>query len=322
MDKNIDRKITQNHTLEFSNTAVLFLIFNRLNTTKIVLDAIRDSRPSRIYIASDGPRDFIDGESEKVDNIRDYVVKNIDWDCKVKTLFRNENLGCKVAVSGAIDWFFKHEEMGIILEDDCLPSSSFFKFCHENLIKYKMDLRVSGISGSNFDSSLNLNHDDSYFFSEILYMWGWATWKRSWKLNKFFSDNYDNLTNKGQVDNVIRNKVANKKWLSESSKSIKGHIDTWDYQWLFANICHHKLAIYPSENLIKNIGFDENATHTKHVRDELIVSQKEIAFPLSHPNLIIRNNLYDQFFYSNIYGWASIKTRIINKIKKILNLYK
>jgi hypothetical protein len=298
---------------------VLFLIFNRIDTTKEVFESIKSAKPPKLYIASDGARKSKEGEEIIVNELRDYIIKSIDWNCEVITLFRNINLGCKAAVSGAVDWFFENEEMGIILEDDCLPSLSFFKFCQETLVKYKFDERVSGVSGSNFKSSLNLNNQDSYFFSEILYMWGWATWRRSWQLNKKFTENFLELRNKSQIDNVTSNKVANQMWMSESEKAIKGEIDTWDYQWLFANICDHKLAIYPSENLILNIGFDENATHTKHVRDELIVTQKQIDFPLTHPNFMIRNNNYDQFFYSNIYGWATIKTRIITKLKKIFN---
>ena len=124
------------------NTAVLFLVFNRLDTTKQVFEAIRQAKPPRLYIAADGVREAKDGEDEKVKAVRDYITSNIDWECEVKTLFREQNFGCKMAVSGAIDWFFQNEEMGIILEDDCLPSQSFFWFCQDLLEKYKNDTRV------------------------------------------------------------------------------------------------------------------------------------------------------------------------------------
>ena len=119
------------------NTAVLFLVFNRPDTTRQVFEAIRKAKPPRLYVAADGPREDHPGEDEKVREIRDYVMNNIDWDCEIKTLFRDKNLGCKYAVSGAITWFFENEEMGIILEDDCLPSQSFFWYCEELLKKYK-----------------------------------------------------------------------------------------------------------------------------------------------------------------------------------------
>jgi hypothetical protein len=144
------------------NTAVLFLVFNRLDVTKQVFQAIRQAKPPRLYIAADGARKNKEGEAAKVIAVRDHVLESIDWDCEVKTLFREENLGCKYAVSGAIDWFFEQEEMGIILEDDCLPSQSFFWFCEELLLRYKGDMRVGHIAGYNhFPGRVTAS---SYFF--------------------------------------------------------------------------------------------------------------------------------------------------------------
>ena len=125
MTNNLESNFTPPHPL---NTAVLFLVFSRLDTTKQVFESIRQAKPPRLYIAADGAREVKEGEAEKVKAVRDYITSNIDWECEVKTLFREQNFGCKMAVSGAIDWFFQNEEMGIILEDDCLPSQSFFGF--------------------------------------------------------------------------------------------------------------------------------------------------------------------------------------------------
>ena len=166
-DNNSKFKI-QNSKLEFVpphplNTAVLFLIFNRLDTTKQVFEAIRQAKPPRLYIAADGARSSREGEAEKVQAVREYIIQNIDWECEVKTLFREQNLGCKYAVSGAIDWFFENEEMGIILEDDCLPSQSFFWFCEELLERYKDDMRVWHIGGSNFQNGIKRGDGDYYF---------------------------------------------------------------------------------------------------------------------------------------------------------------
>ena len=110
---------------------VLFLIFNRPDTTKQVFDAIRKARPKRLYVAADAPRVEKEGEAALCQQTR-AIIKQVDWDCEVQTLFREENLGCQKAISSAIDWFFEHEEMGIILEDDCLPSPSLFSFCSDN----------------------------------------------------------------------------------------------------------------------------------------------------------------------------------------------
>ena len=129
---------------------VLFLVFNRPDTTRRVLEAIRQAQPSQLFIAADGPREGKSGEAEKCADVRRIVNEGIDWDCEVKTLFRDKNLGCKVAVSRAIDWFFEHVEEGIILEDDCLPHPTFFRFCEELLNKYRDDERIGQISGDNF----------------------------------------------------------------------------------------------------------------------------------------------------------------------------
>ena len=149
------------------HTAVLFLVFNRIDLTLQVFEAIKKARPPRLYIASDGARVSKSGEMDKVAYIRNYLQSNVDWDCEVKTLFRENNLGCKIAVSGAIDWFFENEKEGIIIEDDCLPSKSFFNFCEDMLFKYKNDLRVWHISGDNFQDKKKHN-DYEYYFPTIL----------------------------------------------------------------------------------------------------------------------------------------------------------
>lgn len=299
-----------------NETPILFLIFNRPETTKIVFEEIKAAKPPRLYIASDGARETKKEELEIVNSLRNYIVNNIDWDCEIKTLFRENNLGCKEAVKGSIDWFFENEEMGIILEDDCLPSFSFFKFCQEVLIKYKDDIRISGVCGNNFNSKLNRNNEDSYFYSEILYMWGWGTWRKSWQNNQDFEKKFNNLYENKEFENIISNSKANEMWISESYNAINGIIDTWDYQWLFSNVCNNKLAVIPKTNLVLNIGFDENATHTKHIRKELIVKNGELDFPLKNPKIITRNFKYDDFFYEIIYGWVKLPKRILNKIKK------
>ncbi len=116
-------------------TAVLFLVFNRPDTTAQVFDAIRKARPPRLYVAADGPRANREGEAEKVAKVRE-IATAVDWPCEVRTLFRDANLGCKRAVSGALDWFFGEEEAGMVLEDDCLPHPDFFRFCDALLERY------------------------------------------------------------------------------------------------------------------------------------------------------------------------------------------
>ena len=161
-------------------TAVLFLLFNRPDTTTHVFEKIRQIKPQRLYVASDGPRESYDGEIEKVIKARE-IASKVDWPCELKTLFRDKNLGCKKGVSSAITWFFEHEEQGIILEDDCIPNLDFFNFCENLLIRYSRDKRIFTITGSNFQNG-KWRGDASYYFSKKFHCWGWATWKRAWKL--------------------------------------------------------------------------------------------------------------------------------------------
>ena len=161
------------------NTPVLFLIFNRPETTEIVFSVIRKAEPPRLYVAADGPRPDYPNDAESCEIVR-AIATDVNWDCKVKTLFRDQNLGCKLAASKAIDWFFEQELEGIILEDDCLPDQSFFWFCQELLGKYRDDTRIMHIGGTNFQFGKERTKY-SYYFSRYAHVWGWASWRRAWK---------------------------------------------------------------------------------------------------------------------------------------------
>ena len=238
---------------------VLFLIFNRPEPTREVFEAIRTHRPSRLYVAADGPRPEKPGEWRLCADTRS-VLNNIDWDCKVQTLFRDQNLGCGTAVSEAINWFFDQEEEGVILEDDCLPDPSFFSFCEEMLERYRDEPRVGSVSGNNFLPKA-LHMERPYGFSKFVQIWGWATWRRFW-------NNYDfRLTGDwGEWDEIIRrtNPVQNQAnyWLQIFKALQAGLIDTWDFQVMFSSWRHDYVHIFPSRNLVTNLGYDKEATHT------------------------------------------------------------
>ena len=269
-------------------TPILFLIFNRPNTTIQVLQEIRKVAPSRPYIACDGARTHKEGEKEKVQETRELVLKNIDWECEVKTLFRDNNLGCKEAVSGAISWFFENEEMGIILEDDCLPSQSFFPFCEELLIKYKEDTRIWLIGGTNFLSKFHLENSPKYYFSKYDRSWGWASWRRAWKNYDKKLSLWPEIKNKNVLKNILYSDKEAKMYNHIFEQTYQGKIDTWDYQWLFAVLINNGLSIIPETNLISNIGFGGDATHTfngEHPYANL--NRGEVLFPLQHPSTII-----------------------------------
>ena len=256
------------------DTAVLFLVFNRPDTTRQVFEAIRKAKIPRLYIAADGPRTEIPGEAEKVREVRNLVIDNVDWDCSVKTLFRDNNIGCRDAVSGGISWFFENEEQGIILEDDILPSQSFFWFCEELLERYKYDDRIFSVAASHFQNQEQNLFEDSYFVSKYSMMWGWATWRKKWQKFSLDIDDYKKIILKDK-DFDFMEKIY---WLSLFGKIRRKQIDTiWDYHWMLSCWRNQAYSIRPAVNLSKNIGFHSDATHTKTVNETLAsLKQDEI----------------------------------------------
>lgn len=278
-------------------TAVLFLVFNRLDTTKRVFDAIRKVSPPRLYIAADGPRLSHPDEQEKIQAVRSYVTNNIDWQCEVKTLFRDQNLGCKRAVESAITWFFDHEEMGIILEDDCLPSQSFFWFCESLLEKYKFDTRLMMISGFNKQGEWKPSKND-YFFSQLGGIWGWASWARAWKLYDPEMESLSTIISEGYLRGLLGYKLGRLRehqMIQVKSRSI----DTWDYYWGLSRHANSGLSCVPSKNLIKNLGFGNGATHTRINQAPRNNSLHEINFPLKTNEIVIAESQYDRLFFGN-----------------------
>jgi len=271
-------------------TAVLFLIFNRPDTTEQVFEAIRKAKPPRLYVAADGPRPDKSGEREKCEQVR-RIATQVDWDCEIKTLFRDENLGCGKAVSSAITWFFENEEEGIILEDDCLPSQSFFWFCEELLERYRGDMRVMMISGNN--KGVNFFENYSYFFSKYVQIWGWATWRRSWGKYDYKIKKWESI--KEQIGNYIYSPKEIKIRIKQFDSVYNNKFDAWGYQWNFTCLINHGLSILPSLNMISNIGFDDDATHTTTKNDKFSNLDKyEIKLSLNHPDYIIYNDKFEK----------------------------
>lgn len=233
---------------------VLFLIFNRVDQSQEVFVEIARQRPRKLYIAADGPRSYVQGESEECRRTRQAILDSINWDCQLKLLFREDNLGCGMAVSTAIDWFFEAEEEGIILEDDCLPDPCFFGFCSELLKLYKGHENIMHISGNNFQEG-RVRGDGTYYFSNLAHIWGWATWRRAWKMYDFTLDRYKNNTGPDlpQRIGIMIDRIK------------QGALDTWDTQWFATVWWNNGLAICPQVNLITNIGYgrSKRATHTQ-----------------------------------------------------------
>ena len=245
---------------------VLFLIFNRPETTRKVLAAIREYRPERLFIAADGPRRDRPEEREHCLLAREAALR-IDWPCEINTRLLPENLGCRNAVSSAVSWFFDAVDEGIVLEDDCLPSSDFFRFASAMLEHYRNEPRIMHISGVNFQDGI-MRGDASAFYSTIPHIWGWASWKRAWKHYDPDMRDYPQLRDTGELYRALPG-TPYLRWvllrMMERTYLRSPHFNTWDVQWHYTLARLRALAVTPNANLVSNIG----GTGTHLVADEL-----------------------------------------------------
>lgn len=273
-------------------TPIAFIIFNRPDTTGQVFAEIAKARPPKLLIIGDGPRPNKVGEAERVATTR-AIINKVDWPCEVLTNFSKTNLGCKKRVSSGIDWVFEEVEEAIILEDDCLPDPSFFRFCQEMLEHYRDDLRIGMISGDNFQFG-RTKGKESYYFSKYTHIWGWATWRNRWKAYDVNMGLWPQVRDQGRLQDLILEKKEVSYWRSILERVYQGKIDTWDYQWSFANWRMGRINILPSVNLISNIGFGLDATRTIIPSPLANLPIQVMQFPLLHPVLFIRSHDADR----------------------------
>jgi hypothetical protein len=271
---------------ETADIPILFIVFNRPNCVKITFETIRLQKPKRLFISADGPRKNKPGEIQLCEDCRS-ITNSIDWDCEVFTLYHDENIGCKNAVSKALKWFFTHVEYGIILEDDCVPDKSFFPYCKEMLHKYKDDERIGMVCGRNdFDLS---EIYESYNFSTAGSIWGWATWKRV--INLYDADNEELIIDfRKNIYNATLDKFERNRLFHQLKWVLDGSLNTWDYQLHVLLKLNSMLYIIPKVNLIRNIGFDENATHTTNNNEKRTSTEvTPLSFPLIAPRWMFPN---------------------------------
>ena len=294
-------------------TAVLFLIFNRPDTTRQVFEAIRKAKPPRLYVAADGPRADKADEAEKVEQAR-RIATQVDWECEVKNLFREKNLGCRVAVSFAIDWFFENEDEGIILEDDSLPSQSFFWFCEELLEKYRDDMRIMAVSGDNFQKGPARN-EFSYYFSRFNHCWGWASWRQAWLYYEKDMQSWLYIRDNDYMQDILLDKTAVKYWGKIFETANRNEIDSWAYRWTFSCWVQNGLTVLPNVNLVSNIGFGRDATHT--TGKDCVYSKMPVfnlSFPLKHPSWMIIDKKADGYTQKTHFNQPNIFYRMIRSL--------
>lgn len=282
-----------------TQSPVLFLIFNRPDKTAQVFEAIRAVCPNRLYVAADGPRPDRPGEAERCARARE-IATAVDWPCEVRTLFRDANLGCKRAVSGALDWFFGEEEAGMVLEDDCLPHPDFFRFCDVLLERYAEDERVSVITGDNFQRGRRRG-DASYYFSRYNHCWGWASWRRAWRLYDGELGFWPDWKTSADWRERIPDAVERRYWEGVFDRVARGEIDSWAYPWTASVWYRGGLTATPNVNLVSNIGFGSDSTHTASVDSPLAGMATAAIGELRHPESIKQVAEADRYIFDHTF---------------------
>ena len=280
-----------------TDVPLLMLAFNRPEKTRRVFEAVRAAAPRRLYIAADGPRANMPSDAERCDRTR-RMLDDVTWPCEVKRLYQPSNLGCKRGVATAIDWFLAHEESGIILEDDCLPTVDFFPFCAELLERYRDTPEVMMIGGHNALGKWDAS-EVSYVFSRTAPIWGWATWRRAWA-------RYDPaMTRWGESGTraAVRSRMPLAEYhvLSQKFDDVyEGHLDSWGYAWTLALLINDGVSVMPVRNVITNIGFDSEATHTRRPSRRVgAVPAHPIERPLRHPRSTTPDSQFERALFKN-----------------------
>lgn len=279
---------------DFKLTApVAFFIFNRPDTTAQVFEQIRQAKPAKLLVVADGPRPTHLTDAEKCADTR-AIIEKVDWNCEVLTNFADENLGCKTRMSTGLNWVFDIAEEAIILEHDTLPHPSFFRYCQELLEQYHSDERIMTISGCNFQFG-NRRTSYSYYLSRCIHCWGWATWRRAWQHYDVSMSLWPQVS-QGWLASVLGQDTGLAYWQRIFELTYQGYINTWDYQWVFNCWSQNGLCILPNVNLVSNIGFGADGTHTTNTSSRVAnIPTEAIKFPLLHPPYMLPDTEADNF---------------------------
>lgn len=299
------------------NTPVAFLIFNRPDTTERVFAEIARAKPPKLLVVADGPRAARTGEAEQCAKTR-AIIDRVDWDCEVLTNFAETNMGCKARVASGIDWIFSQVEECIILEDDCLPEPTFFRFCEEMLVRYRDNPRVGMVSGGNLQFGRKRGRA-SYYFSRYTHIWGWASWRRAWRLYDRDIALWPAFRDEGWAQSFFRTQGEREYWANSFQAVYDGKLDTWDCSWTFTAFIHGLLQVAPNVNLISNIGFGPQATHTQVVGIHANMPTEPMQFPLAHPSFVLQDPDADRYIADNQLA-PSFAKRQVRRVRRILGI--
>ena len=282
------------------NTPIALTVFNLPEETRRVFESIRNVRPKKLFLISDAPR--TEEQRELVARTR-AIVEQVDWECEVYKNYAETNMGAKMRLSSGIAWVFEHVERAIILEHDCLPEQSFYYFCQELLERYKDDERVMHISGDNFQQgNPHFVCEESYYFSVVPHIWGFATWRRAWTHYDVNVSLWPEAEKKGWLRNVFADDAVRERWEYRARQYYTREVTSWDGQWSFACFINNGLCINPRVNLVTNIGFVPGAAQLSDPTLPFAnVPTQPIAFPLIHPKAILPNRDADAYVFKNIF---------------------
>jgi hypothetical protein len=295
------------------DTPVAFFVFRRPETTARVFQRIRDARPRQLFLIADGPRGG-SAEDEAATKRTREVIETVDWKCEVRRNFSEENLGLRRRISTGLDWVFAQADRAIILEDDCLPDASFFRFAGELLERFKADNRIMSITGTNFHGARQFTAD-SYYFSRYESCWGWATWARAWQNFDVELGLWPGLHQTPLFRKAFSSRRVADFWEQIFSRLHAGEIDSWAYAWTFAHIVQNGLAVVPSTNLVSNIGFGSDGTHTlaDHAPSAMMQTAP-MEFPLRHPSVVMPHRGADQFHERTQLGLGPLPHRVVRSM--------
>jgi hypothetical protein len=300
---------------------VAFFGFNRPDCTKVVFEEIRRFRPEKLLLVADGPRPNIPTDKLRCEAVRE-IMTSVDWECEVKTNFSAENLGCQNRMSSGVDWVFSQVEEAVLLEDDCVPTPDFFRFCSEMLIRHRHDPKIMHIGGTNFQDG-NLRGEGSYYFSKFIHIWGWASWRRAWQHYDVTMSSWPQAKQEDWISKVYSTQVERDYWNKMFDIIHSGKAHTWDYQWLYACLRQDGIGIIPNVNLITNIGAGPDATHTKGADGSLEIPAGTLG-ELRHPQNILVNRAADRFTFDEHCGGKELfrERKLVNRVRRRLSKLK
>ena len=261
-----------------TDTPVALFIYNRPQITEHVFEAIKTMSPPRLIVVADGPKNAADATQCEAART---VAERVDWPCEVIRVYSDVNLGCKRRVSSGLAAVFELYERAIILEDDCVPDLSFYKFASELLFRYENDDRVTTICGSSF---VPIEGPFDYAFSRFSLIWGWASWRRAWRHYDLGMSSWPRLRNTSWLKDILRSSAGAYVLTRQFDYAASGELDTWDTQWLFSSLVRGGHCIIPARNLVTNIGCGAGATHTRDVINQCAnVPRSALRLPIHHP---------------------------------------